>query len=441
MLALLLSSAASAQTDRALQKKQMAEVVDTSKFKKPGPYTIGVAAGYMSNSWVVFCLQHIRYEASLHKEIKDVIVTDAAFNPAKQVADIEDLIAKNVSLIIYWPVDEKAIQPALQKAVAKGIPTVNAGGGFTLHAGHGVERVHRPVGARRDGGTAVRQGPRRQGQDLRDAADRRHHGRGRPARRAEDGAQGPPEDRAAERPSTATGTAPRPSRSPRTCCSAYPKIDGVFSPAGQMSMGVAEAFEEAGRMKGWSCRPATSTTAGSSGSSKNKQGGAVTFPTRAGQEATKLGLKILNGEPVPRGLVIPSEYIAPADAAKYAEMNRPDDWWASKLAGRSSSRSDADAAPDTAPLLDIARAGQALRQRRGARRASTSRRTRGEVHALTGANGAGKSTLHEPARRRLPRRAPARCASTARPVRFGSPGRRARPASAPSTRSSRCCPS
>ena len=115
---LLAPRMAYAQTDRATQQKQIAETVDTAKFKKAGPYTIGVAAGYMSNSWVVFCLQHIRWEASLHKDVKDVIVTDAAFNPGKQVADIEDLIAKNVSLIIYWPVDEKAIQPALEKAVA-----------------------------------------------------------------------------------------------------------------------------------------------------------------------------------------------------------------------------------------------------------------------------------------------------------------------------------
>src|SRR5215204_3264874 len=119
---LLAPRIALAQSDRGTQKKQMAETVDTSKFKKAGPYAIGVAAGYMSNSWVVFCLQHIRWEASLHKDVKDVIVTDAAFNPTKQVSDIEDLIAKNVSLIIYWPVDEKAIQPALEKAVAKGIP-------------------------------------------------------------------------------------------------------------------------------------------------------------------------------------------------------------------------------------------------------------------------------------------------------------------------------
>ena len=46
--AALLPAVARAQTtDRAEQKKQMAEVVDTKKFKKPGPYTIGVAAGYM----------------------------------------------------------------------------------------------------------------------------------------------------------------------------------------------------------------------------------------------------------------------------------------------------------------------------------------------------------------------------------------------------------
>src|SRR3989441_11127331 len=45
------------------------------------------------------------------------------------------LISKNVNLILYWPVDEKAIQPALEKAVVKGIPTVNTGGGFTYSPG------------------------------------------------------------------------------------------------------------------------------------------------------------------------------------------------------------------------------------------------------------------------------------------------------------------
>src|SRR5256886_3627348 len=113
-----------------VETARVQETVTTARFKKAAPYRVGVAAGYLSNSWVVFCLQHIRYEASRHKEISEILVTDAGFNPGKQVADIEDLISKNVNLILYWPVDEKAIQPALEKAVAKGIPTVNTGGGF-----------------------------------------------------------------------------------------------------------------------------------------------------------------------------------------------------------------------------------------------------------------------------------------------------------------------
>ena len=328
--ALLAPTAANAQADRATQKKQMAEVVDTTKFKKPGPYTIGVAAGYMSNSWVVFCLQHIRYEASLNKDVKDVIATDAAFNPSKQVSDIEDLIAKNVSLIIYWPVDEKAIQPALEKAVAKGIPTVNAGGGFTYAAGT-------VSNAFIDQWALGEEVARRFVKDL--------GGKGKVfAMLPIAGTTAAVDQLAAlkavlkDYPNIELLSAEygdwnraKAKQISENLLQRYPKIDGVYSPAGQMSMGVAEAFEEAGRMKGLTMSPGDEYNGWMKWVVKNQKGGAVTFPTRAGQEATKIGLKILKGEPVPRGLVIPSEYIAPADAAKFAEMNKPDDWWASKL--------------------------------------------------------------------------------------------------------------
>lgn len=328
--ALLVPAGANAQTDQALQKKQMAEIVNTSKFKKPGPYTIGVAAGYMSNSWVVFCLQHIRYEASLHKDVKDVIVTDAAFNPAKQVSDIEDLVSKNVSLIIYWPVDEKAIQPALEKAVAKGIPTVNAGGGFTYAPGT-VSNAFIDQWAL--GETVARQLVKDLG------------GKGKVfAMLPIAGTTAAVEQLAAlktvlkdhpkiELLSTEHGDWNRAKAKQITenLLQRHPKIDGVYSPAGQMSMGVAEAFEESGRMKGLVMSPGDEYNGWMKWVVKNNKGGAVTFPTRAGQEATKLGLKILKGEPVPRGLVIASEYIAPGNAAKFAEMAKPDDWWASKL--------------------------------------------------------------------------------------------------------------
>jgi len=44
-----------------------------------------------------------------------------------------------------------------------------------------------------------------------------------------------------------------------------------------------------------------------------------------------LGLKALNGEPVPRGLIIPSVYLDTAASIKVVEPDRPDDWWASTL--------------------------------------------------------------------------------------------------------------
>ena len=52
--------------------------LDTAKHKKEPPYTIGLSAGYLSNAWINFTAQSVRYEASLHPEIGELKVTDAA---------------------------------------------------------------------------------------------------------------------------------------------------------------------------------------------------------------------------------------------------------------------------------------------------------------------------------------------------------------------------
>jgi ABC-type sugar transport system substrate-binding protein len=330
LLAALPFAAVAQTADRAAQSKQIAETVTTTQFKKAPPYIVGVSAGYLSNSWVVFALQHIRYEASLHKEISNVIVTDAAFNPTKQVSDIEDLISKNVSMILYWPVDEKAIQPALQKAVAKGIATVNAGGGFSAAPGT-------VSNAFIDQWTLGEMVARQLVKDL--------GGKGKIfAMLPIAGTTAAVDQLAAlkfvlkdhpqiELLSAEYGDWNRAKAKQITenLLQRFPKIDGVFSPAGQMSIGVAEALEEAGRMKGVVMSPGDEYNGWLKWVAKNKTGGVVTFPTRAGQEALKLGLKILNGEPVPRGLIIPAVYLDTAASTKATEPTRPDDWWASTL--------------------------------------------------------------------------------------------------------------
>ena len=107
-----------------------------------------MSAGYLANSWVVFALQHVRWEASKHPDIENVVVTDAAFNPAKQVSDIEDLFRQNIDLLIYWPVDDASIADVLKRAVDAGIPPSRPAAASPTRTGHHLQRLYQPVEAR-----------------------------------------------------------------------------------------------------------------------------------------------------------------------------------------------------------------------------------------------------------------------------------------------------
>ena len=56
LVAVGIGAPAAAQTEasREQQLEQAQETIDTSRFKKDPPYTIGLSAGYLTNSWVVF---------------------------------------------------------------------------------------------------------------------------------------------------------------------------------------------------------------------------------------------------------------------------------------------------------------------------------------------------------------------------------------------------
>lgn len=319
--------------DMKAEEKQTAmakETVDTSKFKKDGPYKIGVSAGYLSNSWVVFALQHIRWEASKHDDVGEVIVTDAAFNPTKQISDIEDLLRQDIDLLIYWPVDDAAIADVLEKAVAEGVPTVQAGGGFTDNAGT-VSNAY--ISQWRLGEMVARQLMEDIGGKGKIIAMLPIAGTTAAVDQLDALNAVLEEYPDVELLSAEYGDWNRAKAKQITenLLQRFPRIDGVFSPAGQMSIGVAEAFDEAGRMGEVTMSPGDEYNGWLKWVAENKQGGAVTFPTRAGQEAMKIGLAILKGEEVTRGTAVESEYIAPDNIGDYADMDAPDDWWATEL--------------------------------------------------------------------------------------------------------------
>jgi ribose transport system substrate-binding protein len=94
------------------------------QFKKTGPWRIGLSIWGFGNTWMTQMTHESRYEASLHKEIKQLVFADAQSKPAKQIADIEDMIAQKVDAIIIAPVSYTALTPVIEKAVAAGIPVI-----------------------------------------------------------------------------------------------------------------------------------------------------------------------------------------------------------------------------------------------------------------------------------------------------------------------------
>ena len=319
--------------DKQTEERQVAaakEAVDTSKFAKEGPYKIGVSAGYLSNSWVVFALQHIHWEASKHDEIEEVIVTDAAFNPTKQISDIEDLLRQDIDLLIYWPVDDAAIASVLERAVAEGTPTVQAGGGFTDNAGT-VSNAY--ISQWRLGEMVARSLMDDLGGEGKIIAMLPIAGTTAAVDQLDALNTVLEEYPDVELLSAEYGDWNRAKAKQITenLLQRFPQIDGVFSPAGQMSIGVAEAFDEAGRLDEVTMSPGDEYNGWLKWVAENNQGGAVTFPTRAGQEAVKIGLSILKGEDVTRGTAVESEYIAPEDIGDYVDADAPDDWWSTEL--------------------------------------------------------------------------------------------------------------
>lgn len=95
------------------------------EFKKAPPWRIGMSHfGVNANTWTVQMAHEAEAAAKLDKRVGKFILLDANINQAKQVADIEDLIAQKVDLIIVTPLTPTSADGGIKKAVAAGIPVI-----------------------------------------------------------------------------------------------------------------------------------------------------------------------------------------------------------------------------------------------------------------------------------------------------------------------------
>ncbi len=99
---------------------------DTSEYKKEPPYVIGFSNAGLGDSWrVVMMLHSLQTAAANNKDkIKQLLITDAGHDDAKQVADIQDLVSRGVDLLIVSANTQQALDPAVTRVMRQGIPVV-----------------------------------------------------------------------------------------------------------------------------------------------------------------------------------------------------------------------------------------------------------------------------------------------------------------------------
>ncbi|WP_299792991.1 ABC transporter substrate-binding protein [uncultured Marivita sp.] len=99
-------------------------VIEAGTYQKDGPWKIGFSIWGFGNTWMIQMAEEARYAASQNENVGDFIFSNADSNPAKQIADIEDMIAQGVDAIVIAPVSLNAVSPIIDKAAAAGIPVV-----------------------------------------------------------------------------------------------------------------------------------------------------------------------------------------------------------------------------------------------------------------------------------------------------------------------------
>lgn len=101
------------------------DIYDAAQHKKDGPYTIGFSNASISNPWRVAMLHGIEAAAERHKEkLTRFLITDANDDPSTQAADIQDLIAQGVDILLVSPVTAEALEPVIRRATRQGIPVI-----------------------------------------------------------------------------------------------------------------------------------------------------------------------------------------------------------------------------------------------------------------------------------------------------------------------------
>ena len=306
---------------------QSSQMVDTAKYAKAPPWTIGFSNASVSNTWRVSFVEQLRYSIDLAKQqglIKDYYETNANDDPTKQVADVEDLMTKGVDLLIVSAASSEALTPVVEKAMDQGIP---------------VLMVDRNISSDKYV-TFISGNDKNMAKLQADWLIQQIHGKGNVVLITGLAGASPAEDRLAS--ATVEFTRPgikilareygdwsvvKSRQIMETLLQKYPKIDAVWCDSME-AVGAYQAFKEANL-------PVPSMTSEDANqflkiwkNDPQLKARCVTNSVRQGSRAVEIGMKILRGEAVPHLFQEPNAVITRENLDQFVRMDLPDSFYA-----------------------------------------------------------------------------------------------------------------
>ncbi len=304
------------------------ENTNTPASNGPKKFTIGYDIYFVGNTWSVQMMQEFKGAAERHKdELNDVVYTESEGKVDKQIANIEDMIAKKVDAIVVTPNSPSALAPVLEKAADAGIKVILSAAKADTDKYTALVTVD-DVDFGRAGAEWLVKKLNGQGNIIAlngiagiSVSDERWKG----AKEVFDknpgikivGVQAADWDYAKAKAATASLLA------------ANPKIDGVWSQGGEMTLGAIEAFQAANRplvpmtgednngfLKKWKELQAKGFTAV-----------AASKPTWLSAESLEVALKALKGQQVTKDNYLPAPTITEENLDKFVRADLPDSFW------------------------------------------------------------------------------------------------------------------
>jgi ribose transport system substrate-binding protein len=103
--------------------------VDTSKWKKSGPYTLAALTQGPINGWGLTWDVTMKYEAAHNPDVKSLDLLPANGDASKEIASMENVIIQKPDAILLDPMGRAALSASVGRAIAANIPVIVCGNG------------------------------------------------------------------------------------------------------------------------------------------------------------------------------------------------------------------------------------------------------------------------------------------------------------------------